>query len=309
LGGGQYLSCEAFSDRRKWLDVVREEFAVWIAKGDATPQKGAGEEGYFSNDDSLLTNPTQEAAKRGSDILLLFMMRGEAAMLEEGVRRTLRPGDALILNPAEAGVPYADERRQELLAMRISRAKLGSALAKNICVGSTLLARDQPLPRLLFGYVRSYFESAQEKCDAGLDRLFCGHVRDLLALAFKPNAKAAKRTAVRKARAGQLQAILTEIAEHACESGFSAQVVADRLGLSDRYMRQLLETTAKTFSQHRLERRLDYAHLLLTDQASAHLGVTDVALMSGFSDVSHFNRSFRRRFGKTPSEARRSNGS
>ena len=96
----------------------------------------------------------------------------------------------------------------------------------------------------------------------------------------------------------QLNTILAEIADHACEPNFSAQGLAGRLRLSDRYIRQLLKRSGKTFSQHKSERRLDRVRLLLLSPSSAHLSITEISLMSGFNDVSHFNRSFGADMGK-----------
>ena len=41
---------------------------------------------------------------------------------------------------------------------------------------------------------------------------------------------------------------------------------------------------------------------MLTSPSHAHLKITDIALASGFLDISYFNRVFRRRFSATPSE-------
>jgi len=43
---------------------------------------------------------------------------------------------------------------------------------------------------------------------------------------------------------------------------------------------------------------------MLTDPSHLHLAIIDIAFAVGFSDVSHFNRTFRRRFGETPSGIR-----
>jgi len=43
---------------------------------------------------------------------------------------------------------------------------------------------------------------------------------------------------------------------------------------------------------------------MLTDPRFASRSITSVAFDAGFGDVSYFNRSFRRRFGATPSETR-----
>ena len=74
--------------------------------------------------------------------------------------------------------------------------------------------------------------------------------------------------------------------------------------MSVRYLHRLLEDSGRTFSEHLLERRLDRAHRLLRDPRLAYRKISEIALEAGFADLSHFNRSFRRRFGETPSQAR-----
>lgn len=128
----------------------------------------------------------------------------------------------------------------------------------------------------------------------------------LLALALGPSAEAREAIEAGGAKAARLHAVLDEIAKHAREPGFSVEQVARKLGVTDRYVRLLLEETGKTFSEHRLERRLDRALQLLTDPVLAQRSVTDIALMAGFNEISHFNRSFRRRFGDTPTGVRTS---
>jgi len=44
----------------------------------------------------------------------------------------------------------------------------------------------------------------------------------------------------------------------------------------------------------------------LTEPSENRLRVIDIALEAGFSDISHFNRSFRSRFGDTPRGVRAS---
>lgn len=53
------------------------------------------------------------------------------------------------------------------------------------------------------------------------------------------------------------------------------------------------------------DRRLDAAFLELTRTDNSARSITEIAFASGFSNGTHFSRSFRTRFGLTPSEARR----
>jgi AraC-like DNA-binding protein len=71
----------------------------------------------------------------------------------------------------------------------------------------------------------------------------------------------------------------------------------------------LFEGEGTTFSEFVLARRLEHAFELLTAPAHNNLKVADIALASGFSDISYFNRAFRRRYGDTPSGVRRASTS
>jgi AraC-like DNA-binding protein len=53
------------------------------------------------------------------------------------------------------------------------------------------------------------------------------------------------------------RAVLAEIARRFSEPDFDFDVVAGALGLSRRYVQQLLEETGKSFVAHLVERRLE----------------------------------------------------
>ena len=106
------------------------------------------------------------------------------------------------------------------------------------------------------------------------------------------------------AKALKLRAIRDAIEAHACDPEFCARLVAEKLCVSERYVRRLLQADGDSFSEVRKRVRLDRAHALLTDASCASLSVTEVSLASGFTDVSYFNRSFRQRFRVTPTSLR-----
>jgi AraC-like DNA-binding protein len=86
--------------------------------------------------------------------------------------------------------------------------------------------------------------------------------------------------------------------------GLSSADIAKANAISERYLRQLFEDTGSTFSDFLIERRLELAHRLLTNPLYRNRRISDIAFEAGFSDLSHFNRRFRARFGDTPSAAR-----
>jgi AraC-like DNA-binding protein len=105
-------------------------------------------------------------------------------------------------------------------------------------------------------------------------------------------------------RAARIGAILREIASRAATVDLSAAQIGAIVGVSERYVRQLLQDTGKTFSEHVLEQRLLLAYKLLMSPHGARRKISEIAFAVGFSDISHFNRSFRRRFGDVPSAIR-----
>jgi AraC-like DNA-binding protein len=160
-----------------------------------------------------------------------------------------------------------------------------------------------PALRLLDGYLRS-LTSLDEPPSFELAPIIGVHLLDLVAAALGPTAEAAEIVAKRGVKAARVRAILAEIARRFGDPDFHLDNVARTLGLSRRYVQQLLQETGKSFTEHLVERRLERSFAMLTDRRNLHLAIIDIAFAVGFGDVSHFNRVFRRRFGETPSGVR-----
>lgn len=80
--------------------------------------------------------------------------------------------------------------------------------------------------------------------------------------------------------------------------------VAAHFRISTRYLHKVLENHDVTFGQALLERRLQSS----ADDLKRGLSrsISEAAFRCGFNDLSHFSRAFRRRYGKTPRDYRRS---
>jgi AraC-like DNA-binding protein len=93
------------------------------------------------------------------------------------------------------------------------------------------------------------------------------------------------------------------------DPNLSVSAVADRHGLTPRYVHMLFETELLTFSEYVLEQRLDHAWHALMNPVNVGRSIGEIALGAGFGDLSYFNRTFRRRYGNTPSGVRAASGS
>jgi len=59
-----------------------------------------------------------------------------------------------------------------------------------------------------------------------------------------------------------------------------------------------------TFSKFVIAARIARAHRMLTDPRFVAQPISTIAFQVGFGDLSHFNRTFRRHYGATPSDVR-----
>lgn len=129
------------------------------------------------------------------------------------------------------------------------------------------------------------------------------HIVDLVCLTIIPHADLGE-SGLSAVAAARLGAALDEVAKRFEEPGFNIVLLAQSQGVSVRYLQRLIETTGTSFTERLTELRLQRTLTLLTDPANSEQRVSDIALQAGFSDISHFNRLFRSRFGDTPTSIR-----
>jgi AraC-like DNA-binding protein len=104
--------------------------------------------------------------------------------------------------------------------------------------------------------------------------------------------------------AARLRLIQAQALDRLNDSGLTIVSAARRAGVTPKKVQRLFEPTGTTFSEFVLEQRLLLAHRLLSGPSNRHKKIGSVAQDAGFGDLSYFNRTFRKRFGMTPSEWR-----
>ena len=99
-------------------------------------------------------------------------------------------------------------------------------------------------------------------------------------------------------------ALRRAIHERLREPGLTVATVASMVGISERYVHKLLARAGTSFSELVMERRLDGAARDLRDPCCAARDIGSIAFDWGFSDLSHFTRRFKQRFGMRPRDWR-----
>ncbi len=168
-----------------------------------------------------------------------------------------------------------------------------------------LMLSDHPrLGPLIAATARTLNDRAESLTEAEARTLFDSLLR-LTALAAEDDPPlAAHEPALRPAL---LQALLDFVEARLDDPGLSVALAAVHLGVSKRYVHRLCEGTGRSFTEHVIDRRLDRAVAALTAPPPAEgrtPTLAELAYRTGFSDLSHFNRRFKARFGATPREVR-----
>jgi len=111
-----------------------------------------------------------------------------------------------------------------------------------------------------------------------------------------------KRQTIRDVRLKEIESCL-EL--HLSDHGLSSVEVAEKCGISPRYLCYLLKESGTAFSDLLWKKRLEKSEELLRSPEMRHYNITEIAHMAGYKSSAHFSRSFRDRYGQPPREYRR----
>jgi AraC-like DNA-binding protein len=249
--------------------------------------------GYLFRDDDLLRD--------GNDSLEVIVAQSpELNITHQGREIRLAPGDATIMQASATG-RVGSRESFGLLEVVISPAEWeerGTRPEDGLM--QLISGKSEPMQLL-----RRYISSVEK----GLTFSFASrsiirrHIVDLTVLAATARCSIGESSASAVV-ATRLVAAFDYIASHFSDPELSVAKVAQGLSISPRYLQRLLESSGTSFTAHLTELRLKHAFMLLTAQDLSDVCICNIALRAGFSDISHFNRLFRSRFGGTPSDVR-----
>lgn len=243
---------------------------------------------------------------------LLLVEHGEVDLREREVARLrLLPADVALLSPGARAELSARADTAELVEFHAGSAWLEDALARGRCAwprdgeavsvgraGSELASRaGRALRELLRLVARPEPVARLREASVHLELLACA-----LEGRQVPAPWIAPRRASSRRRSGFLSAV-ADLASGRLED-LSLERCSERLGLSPRQTSRLFrEELGLAFRDWISAKRLARACQLLQE---TDLPVIDVAVESGWGSLAHFNATFRRRKGCTPSDYRQS---
>jgi AraC-like DNA-binding protein len=299
---------------RDRIAIWREEFGRWDARLEFEPlsqsfhaefavRELSGVRLMTSSHSPMRVSRTPQMLTDGNDDLVLVVSAGGQAVSHLGREFEIKAGDAMLSSNADTGTYVLPSAESKCRLLVLSRERLRPLLSDFDSVVARLLPANAPAMTLLRGYIEVLDETAA--LESELQHLVVAHIYDLAAGALGATDDAADAAKGRGLRAARLQAVKHYVTRNLGRHDLSAVTVAARLGVTPRYIHMLFEAETESFTEFVRNRRLALTHRMLNDPRFNALTISAIAMDAGFADLSHFNHSFRRRFGATPSEIRK----
>lgn len=243
-------------------------------------------------------------AEHDSDFCLMICQSGEVAIGAGETGLTLEKGSAILLASSDAA--KIDGMRGRWLAIRVPRRRLETRVSQIDDLVMQRIVLPSPSLEKLSEFAATLLEDRAAVPAAGHPDALLRYIHDLIALALNASRDADETRARDGIGAIRLIAAKLHVIGHGARSDLSINALAAHLGVSTRYVQRLFEIDGTTFSAFLLDHRLATAYRILFDARYRRRPVSEIAYDVGFGDLSYFNRSFRRRFGETPTAIRQS---
>ncbi len=233
---------------------------------------------------------SQRGSRARSERHLVLHLAGHGCYRAAGVTVEQRPGDVVVVDAAAAvEVDHPAGAHVVALALPASPA-------------TTTALPVRRLPGAAGRLVARELDALAEEAPGlgpGLRAGLVHHVAGLVDLALvDAELEAGDPLALRR------QEVIGWLEAHLAAPDLSAEGAARALGISRRWLHEVLKASNTSFRDYVTRRRLEICRARLEDPALAHQSITTIALASGFNDLSTFYRQFRRRYRTTPRAVR-----
>jgi AraC-like DNA-binding protein len=232
------------------------------------------------------------ASRTGEVYVLIHMRSGEFELETSSHDALLRQGDSVLLSATEA-FKFSCPENTSSLVLRFDHRWLKKWIPlANDCIGQRIdgtCGWGQTLSSALWNIEPSEVADWSNPPADVADQ-----VVGLLGLALNPATLSTSKGAILKRMYGIFRSRFGEPLLCPAE-------VAAEIGISKRYLHQLVASTGSTFTKLLFEVRLKHAQKMLGNPSYRQLSITQIAMACGFNDAGHFTRLFKKTTGLTPS--------
>jgi len=245
----------------------------------------------------------RQLAMASDNVVLGIVLKGRARVTQLGRDLAIDQGGAAMMTTSDPGYHTMYDGGGHL-AVQFPRSALSAVLPD---IESRLM---RPFPpdsdalKLVIAYAKAALD-LDSGADHELQRRVATHLRDLVVFLAGQRDRDAEAQVARSVTAARLWTIKSEIEARLGEGDLSAETLAATQQISPDYVRKLFRQEGTSFSDYVLLKRLERAHAALIAPVRPGQPIASIALQVGFNDLSYFNRAFRRRYGKSPSDVRK----
>ena len=245
-------------------------------------------------------------AMAGDNVILGIVTKGSGRAVQLGRDLSIDEGCATIMTTSEPG-DHGLYGGGSNLAVHLPRSALSGLLPDLESRLMRPFLPDSDALKLIKVYAKAALDLGPNVSHE-LQRQVATHLRDLVVFLVSQNEREPEALVARSVAAARLQAIKSEIDRRLGQRGLSAETLAATQQVSPDYVRKLFRQEGTSFSDYLLLKRLERAHAALIAPVNPDQRISTIAFQAGFNDLSYFNRAFRRRYGKSPSDVRKDAG-
>jgi acetamidase/formamidase/AraC-like DNA-binding protein len=248
----------------------------------------------------------QDATRNGA-ICLTLHLEGEAMLVDEARQTSIDSGD-IVFGPtgATGGLALQSDFRQ--LLVTIPREAFRSRLPTPLSLKVGRLQGDRGIGHVFSGMLSSVADRIQQLTAAQLRPIEIA-LSEFLVSSLADAESLAPAGNMAHGEESMLHRISQHIEARLSDPDLGVGAVAERLGVSTRYLQKLFESAGETFTHYVRLRRLERCRADLVNPLFAHLSISDICFRWNFSDAAHFSRAFREQYRVSPRAYRREVGS
>ncbi len=250
----------------------------------------------------VIRSHRQIARAREDDLLVSVQLDGHGTIAQDGRTAALGVGDFCLYDSARPYTLHFDGDFRQLV-LQFPRKSLSERLGRPEPFAGIAVARADPVGALASQYLAALGSDSARIPPAAAERLSATAL-DLLATALA-TARGAAASAHARRGAALTHAKMLTLARLG-DAALEPAAIATALGVATRSLHRMFEAEGATFMRWVLDQRLAASARDLGDPNQAGRSISDIALGHGFSDLAHFSRAFRRRYGAAPRDFRAS---
>lgn len=312
----QKLFCTDDVHPRERFDYWHEVACRAICAHDSQPAKRFGFKAHidrgtlgdldlvqFSNSAMTVDHTASHAARvTGDDIFLCRQVSGTLGLEQDAREVLLQPGDMTLIDPLLSySGRFSDQ--SHLLVIKLPRRELEARVGKSRQMVARHITPQDSLTRLASSHL-ALLPAQAEPVDRPIGDFLKVQTFDLIALALTTSMRD-RLPRISSARAVVSMSVRIAIESRLTNPRLDVRTVAAAAGVSARYANAVLAKEGTSIARLILERRLARCRSAIEDTQQASRTLSEIAYGWGFSNMTHFGRSFRNAYGVLPSEFRR----